>query len=196
MNKEAPRLYPFHGFLQLTGNKRWNFIVLGMMVLLILGIIIYLILIRGGDNTKIQYRPSDVVYGEKISAVHSMISSGYAQHSGFSPVSSSVKPEIQLSETYYDFGEVGAQQILTRTFVIANTGQSPLIIQQAYTTCGCTIADFTTAEIPPGKVGLMALQFDSGYYDMHATTVRRGVIIETNDPDHPTQEVWIQASIK
>jgi len=196
MNEEAPKLYPIPGFLRITGNKRWDFILLGMILLIILGIIIYLMFIMGGDNAKVQYSPSDVVYGEKIRAIQSIISGGYAQHSAFSHVSSSVKPEIQLSETYYDFGVVGAQNILTRTFVIANSGQSPLIIQRAYTTCGCTIADFTTAEIPPGKVGLMTLQFDPGYHDMHGTTVRRGVMIETNDPDHPTQEVWIQASIK
>ena len=101
-----------------------------------------------------------------------------------------------LSEKYYDFGEVTPNQVVTRTFVISNPGQSTLIIQRAFTTCGCTTADFTASEIPPGKVVLMTLHFDPGYHDMRGSTVRRGVMIETNDPDHPSQEIWIQASIR
>jgi hypothetical protein len=196
MNEETPELYPFLGFLRFTGNKRWDFIILGIVVLLIFGLFIYLMFTRGIGNANIQFNPSDVVYGEKIHAVHSMETSPYSQPSSLSLVSLPIKPEMQLSETYYDFGVVDAQQVLTRTFVITNSGQSPLIILRAYTTCGCTTADFTTTEIPSGKVGLMVLQFDPGYHDMHGTTVRRGVMIETNDPDHLTQEVWIQASIK
>ena len=103
---------------------------------------------------------------------------------------------MQLSEKYYDFVAVNAHQVLTRTFVIANSGQSPLIIRRAYTTCGCTIADFTAAEIPPGKVVLMTLQFDTGFHDMRGTTARRGVIIETNDPDQQIQEIWVQATVR
>lgn len=42
----------------------------------------------------------------------------------------------------------------------------------------------------------MILQFDTSNHEMHGTTVRRGVIVETNDPDLPIQEIWIQASIR
>ena len=149
-----------------------------------------------GSNSIIRYTPADVTHGEIIHAVHDMGSGIPSQH--FNPISTdpSLKPDIRFSEKFYDFGEVNAHQVLIRTFVIANLGQSPLLIIRAYTTCGCTIADFTTAEIPPGKVALMTLQFDSGYHDMRGTTVRRGVMIETIDPDHRLQEIWIQASVR
>ena len=75
-------------------------------------------------------------------------------------------------------------------------GEGPLLIRRAYTTCGCTVADFTSSEIPPGKVALMKLYFDTGFHDMRGATVRRGVIIETNDPNQPEQEIWIQATVK
>ena len=42
----------------------------------------------------------------------------------------------------------------------------------------------------------MQLKFDPRYHDMHGTTVRRGVVFETNDPEHPLQEIWIQATVK
>jgi hypothetical protein len=106
------------------------------------------------------------------------------------------KPNIRISEQFYDFGEVNPSQVVSRAFIIANSGQSPLIIQRAYTTCGCTVPDFTASEISPGKIVLMTLQFDTGYHGMRGTTVRRGVMIETNDPDHSTQEIWLLASVR
>jgi hypothetical protein len=43
---------------------------------------------------------------------------------------------------------------------------------------------------------LMTLHFNAGYHDVSGYTVRRGVLIETNDPNHPIQEIWIQASVR
>lgn len=202
MTKNAPTVssgklpYSFLEFLHVSGNKGWDYAILGTVGVFFLALLVYGILVWGTTSSKIQYTPADVVYGEKLHAVHAMGLNNNSQISSPSPASSVVKPEMRLSEKYYDFGDVNPQQILTRTFVIANSGQSPLVIEGAYTTCGCTIADFTAAEIPPGKVVLMTLQFDPGYHDMRGTTVRRGVMIETNDYDHPIQEIWIQASVR
>lgn len=80
--------------------------------------------------------------------------------------------------------------------MIANKGSAALVILKADTTCGCTTADFSASEIPPGKVALMTLHFNAGYHDVSGYTVRRGVLIETNDPNHPIQEIWIQASVR
>jgi hypothetical protein len=188
--------YPFFGFLRFTGNKKWDYLILGTVGLVLLGLFIYaLTLWRWGDSS-IQYNAGNVVYGQKIHAVHVIDANDALPRPDFSAAASSVKPEMRLSETYYNFGSVDDRQILSRTFVIANSGQTALVIRRAYTTCGCTTADFTASKIPPGKIALMTLQFDAAYHDMRGTTVRRGVMIETNDPDQPTQEVWIQASVR
>lgn len=196
VNSSEARKIPTSRFPGIRGTKGGDFLVLGIAGLLILSFLIYGALMWGSANSKIFYNPEDVVYGEKYRAVHSMSFDPSSQQGTIFPVGSTKKPEIKLSEKYYDFGEVDANQVLTRTFVLANLGEVPLKIVRAYTTCGCTMADFTAAEIPPGKVVLMTLQFDPGFHDMHGTTVRRGVMIETNDPDNPLQEIWIQASIR
>jgi hypothetical protein len=190
------KINPILRFLRIHRNKGWDYLILGIAGLLILSFLIYGALMWGSVNTMIFYKPEDVVYGKKFRAVHSMNFDPSSRQDTIFQVGSTKKPEIKLSEQYYDFGEVDANQVLTRTFVIANLGQVPLKIIRAYTTCGCTMADFTAAEIPPGKVVLMTLQFDPSFHDMQGTTVRRGVMIETNDPDNPLQEIWIQASIK
>ena len=81
-------------------------------------------------------------------------------------------------------------------FAIANVGDAPLTISRAYTTCGCTTADFTATVIPPGKVSIMTLTFDAGFHDAGGQTVRRGVIIENNDARNPQVEIWTQAAVR
>lgn len=190
------RSNPIFGFLRISGNKKWDYVILGMAIFVVVALFYYGILGITHAGQRLQYTPVDVVYGKKIHAIHGMGIDRSFQILDASPVNQGEEPVIRISENFYDFGEVNAQVILRRTFVIANTGQSPLIIQHAYTTCGCTMADFTATDIPPGKVALMTLQFDPGYHEMRGTTVRRGVVIETNDPAHPIQEIWIQASVR
>jgi hypothetical protein len=186
------RPYPF----RTSKNKGWTVATLGVVGILLAALCIYALLVSSTGSATISYMPADVVYGKKIHAVHAMQFNINSQTGSLISVNSAEKPEILLSENYYNFGEVNAKQLQTRTFVIANAGQKDLIIERAYTTCGCTTADFSGNEIPPGKVVLMTLQFDPGYHDLRGATVRRGVMIETNDPDHPTQEIWVQASVR
>lgn len=194
----APVKWPWarFGVILKSGNKKWDYLTLGMAGIVVVAVIYSGILGLIRAEQRLQYTPADVVYGEKVRAVHGMGIDRSGEILETYPANQGKEPMIRVSEAFYDFGEVAAQIVLRRTFVIANTGQSTLIIQSAYTTCGCTMADFTATEIPPGKVVLMTLQFDPGYHDMRGTTVRRGVIIETNDPNHPTQEIWVQASVR
>lgn len=190
------RTFPILSLLRLSGNKKWDYVILGMAGIVVLAFIYFGILGLSRAGQKLQYTPADVVYGKKIHAVHGMDIDRSPQVLETIPANLSEEPVIRVSESFFDFGEVNAHMVLRRTFVIANTGQSALIIERAYTTCGCTMADFTATEIPPGKVVLMTLQFDPGFHEMRGTTVRRGVLIETNDPNHPIQEIWVQASVR
>jgi hypothetical protein len=193
-----PKKTPFSllGPLHLSKNKGWRTLILGISIGLSLMLLVYVAWLWNASNNTIQFTPADVIYGVKIHAVHAMGADPNIRNTGSFTSDPNLFPEIRLSEQFYDFGEVKASQVLTRTFIIANEGQSTLLILRAYTTCGCTTADITSAEIPPGKVALITLQFDTGYHDMRGTTVRRGVMLETNDPHLPTQEIWIQASVR
>jgi hypothetical protein len=106
------------------------------------------------------------------------------------------QPSISLPERFYDFRKIGPTDVVHRTFVIRNDGEAPLIISRAYTTCGCTVAKISASVIPPGKVATVELTFDAGFHDTAGQTVRRGIIIEQNDPSYPQAEIWIQASVQ
>ncbi len=180
-------------FLRWPENKAWDYLILGLAIILVIVFIFYGSTTLNTTNLQIQYSPADVIYGDSLYATHNIST---PQNLRLISTNSTEKAQILLSEKFYDFGQVNSQQILKRTFIFSNSGNSPLIIHRAYTTCGCTTASFTANEIPPGKVVLMTLQFDTGYHDMRGKTVRRGVIIETNDSDHPIQEIWIQAKVR
>jgi hypothetical protein len=105
------------------------------------------------------------------------------------------QPKIAVSEDFFNFGSVGLKDMVTHDFALFNRGNAPLTISRAYTTCGCTTADFTATVIPPGKVAIMTLTLDAGFHEVGGQTVRRGVVIENNDPNNPTMEIWTQAAV-
>lgn len=143
-------------------------------------------------STTPSYRAEDIVYDQPIRAIHEM---GEGPAIPFLP-RNEAQPAIAVSEKSYNFGSLGPTDVVERTFAIFNTGSAPLTISRAYTTCGCTTADITAGSIPPGKVAEVTLTFDAGFHDTAGQTVRRGLIIENNDPRQSQVEIWIQASVR
>lgn len=139
------------------------------------------------------YDPVDVVYDRPMRAIHEMGGARLGEIP-FLP-KAGPQPAIAVSEDFHDFGRIGPTDIVRYGFAIFNRGETPLTISRAYTTCGCTTADFTATVIPPGKVSVMTLTLDAGFHDVTGQTVRRGVIIENNDANLPQLEIWVQATV-
>ncbi|HBB33236.1 MAG TPA: hypothetical protein DDZ80_06650 [Cyanobacteria bacterium UBA8803] len=142
----------------------------------------------------LKYSPQDVVYNQPLRASH-LHNLGTETPIPFLP-KDQPQPAIALSETTYDFGSVGPKDVVKRTVAIRNTGKAPLTISKAYTTCGCTTADFTSTVIPSGKVALVTVTFDAGFHDTRGMQVRRGVMIENNDPNQSKAEIWVTANVR
>jgi hypothetical protein len=68
---------------------------------------------------------------------------------------------MKLSDTEHNFGtfkeEAGRQQY---DFIVTNTGQQPLVIQNIVTSCGCTTPEWTKQPIPPGGKGKITAIYD------------------------------------
>lgn len=154
----------------------------------------YLLAGRSSAQTGAEIVAEDVVYNQPLTAVHEMEPPSLASIS-FLP-KDGPQPEVSISEDFYNFGSIGPNDIVTHDFAIANTGDAPLTINRAYTTCGCTTAEFTATVIPPGKMSIVTMRLDAGFHDVRGQTVRRGIIIENNDPRTPQVEIWAQASVR
>ena len=77
-----------------------------------------------------------------------------------------VKPEgplpvLLFEETEHDFGNIREGDKVTHVYKFRNTGEVPLIIQDAKPSCGCTAPDWTKTPIPPGEEGFVKAEFDS-----------------------------------
>ena len=139
----------------------------------------------------LKYSEDEVVREKPIHAVHEM--------GGGPPIPFLAKdkpqPKIVVPEGTYNFGNIGPKAKVEYRFAVRNEGEAPLTISRAYTTCGCTTADFTARVIPPGKLALVTLTFDAGFHDTRGQQVRRAVIIENNDRNNAKAEVWTRASV-
>ncbi|GAB4528456.1 MAG: hypothetical protein Fur0018_14560 [Anaerolineales bacterium] len=167
-------------------------IVAGIGLLLLIGAF-FLVRSKQTPAAAFTYDPADVVSDSPMHAEHEM-SGPTLDQIPFLP-KDGPQPKIVVSEDFYNFGQIGATDVVTHDFVIKNAGDAPLTISRAYTTCGCTTADFSATVIPPGKVAIVTLRLDAGFHDVRGQTVRRGIIIENNDPAHPQVELWTQASV-
>lgn len=71
------------------------------------------------------------------------------------------QPLMKVSSAEHDFGkfkeEAGKQKF---DFVVMNTGDQPLVIQNIVASCGCTTPDWTKGPIPPKGTGKITAIYD------------------------------------
>lgn len=67
----------------------------------------------------------------------------------------------QFTNETIDLGKMKVGVPATATFVIKNIGKTPLIIEAANPTCGCTIGDYTKSPIAPGKTGQVTATYNA-----------------------------------
>lgn len=85
------------------------------------------------------------------------------------------KIEFKDKDNTLDFGKLSTKDKGAREISFTNTGDSPLIISNIQSTCGCIVVEKPKAPIAPGKTGVIGIN-----YDMHAGPIRRSITIESN----------------
>src|SRR6266498_3244827 len=90
----------------------------------------------------------------------------------------SAGPKIQFAGTVYDFGKIGAGELVKHEFVFTNIGTGTLEIKDVRPGCGCTTAGTWDKEAEPGKTGSIPLQFNSANF---GGTVAKQATVTCND---------------
>ena len=78
------------------------------------------------------------------------------------------KTIAKASQTDIDFGTFDKSEIKQTTIEVKNTGDSPLVIVDVSTTCGCTAATYDKRPAKPGEtlwVGIKMTPKDTGLFD-------------------------------
>ena len=70
-------------------------------------------------------------------------------------------PTISFAEMEHSFGNVVQGEKVEYSFKFTNTGDAPLVITDASSSCGCTIPDWPKEPIPPGKSSYIQVSFNS-----------------------------------
>lgn len=70
-------------------------------------------------------------------------------------------PVMSFAVSEFDFGDIKPASVVRHTFEFTNTGKSPLLIQDATASCGCTTPSWTKGPVAPGGKGTIEVQFDA-----------------------------------
>lgn len=91
--------------------------------------------------------------------------------------------EIKFDKLIHDFGKFSeSDPVVTCVFTYTNVGETPLIINQAVASCGCTVPEYTKKPVMPGEKGEIKITYNgAGKFPGHfkkSITVRTNGIIE------------------
>ena len=90
--------------------------------------------------------------------------------------------EIKFDETVHNFGKFSEKNpIVTHTFTFTNIGETPLIINQAAASCGCTVPEYTKDPIKPGEKGSIKVTYNGtgkfpGHFKKSITVMTNGAV--------------------
>ncbi len=91
--------------------------------------------------------------------------------------------EVRFDTLRHNFGHFSRKDPVVRcTFAFTNTGTAPLIIHQAFATCGCTVPTWPRKPIKPGERGLIEVTYNGtdkfpGHFQK-TVTIRSNAITE------------------
>ena len=87
--------------------------------------------------------------------------------------------EIKFDKTTHNFGTFSEKEPkVSCSFTFTNVGESPLVINQAIASCGCTVPEFTKTPIKPGEKGEIKVTYNgTGKFPGH---FKKSITVRTN----------------
>lgn len=69
--------------------------------------------------------------------------------------------EISFDTLRHDFGKFSKKEPVVKcSFEFTNTGTAPLVIHQAFASCGCTVPSYSKEPIKPGERGTIDVTYN------------------------------------
>lgn len=102
-------------------------------------------------------------------------------------------PAITVVAPLYDFGAVFQGTPVKHTFRVENHGSGALTLGAVQTSCGCTVAQPTKRQVPPGDFSEIAAVFDTS---ADKGPAQRIITVATNDPKHKQLSLTLKGDVK
>ena len=98
------------------------------------------------------------------------------------------KIEFLAKDNTIDYGKVSkSNDNGIRIFEFKNTGDTPLIITEVLSTCGCTVPTKPNEPIMPGKIGKIEVK-----YNMAPGPIRKTITVESNAVNYESGRVALK----
>lgn len=96
---------------------------------------------------------------------------------------------LVLKETEYDFGKIPQGKPVTHLFFFTNTGDTPLLLNNIQTSCGCTTPEWSREAVPAGGTSKITV----GYNAMAEGVFTKQITIAYNGSQ--TKQVTIKGEV-
>ncbi len=132
----------------------------------LLGIIaftlVFDIFIFEDSTTSDSSSPSSNIAATPINQTNSIIPEKTTPPKQMTPSIDRAKTSVSFAESSHSFGEIIQDSKHTYVFSFTNTGNEPLVIENAKGSCGCTVPTYPKQPIAPGKTGKIEVVYSPG----------------------------------
>src|SRR5574344_2440266 len=106
----------------------------------------------------------------------------------------SAQAEIQFDKKTHDFGKFSeASPVVQCTFTFTNTGDKPLVINQAVASCGFTVPNYRKYPVKPGEKGKITVTYNgTGKFPGH---FKKSITVRTNGKTEMTR-LYIEGTME
>lgn len=103
--------------------------------------------------------------------------------------------EIKFDTLFHDFGTFSKNNpIVECTFEFTNVGTAPLVINQAFASCGCTVPTYTLDPVKPGERGVVKITYNGT--DKFPGRFKKTVTIRTNSTKEEVVRLTIAGNME
>lgn len=89
--------------------------------------------------------------------------------------------KASFPEKEYNFGVLVYKKPVQHRFVVNNSGESPLVINNVETSCGCIVPEWTKRPINPQKKGEINITYDGDF----PGKFRKTIVVYYNGANSP-----------
>ena len=90
-------------------------------------------------------------------------------------------PKICFEENRFNFDTIARNSNGEHEFLFMNTGNEPLLISSAFSSCGCVVPDYPKHPIMPGEKASVKVKYNTNIVG----DFTKVIVVKSNDKDKP-----------
>lgn len=104
---------------------------------------------------------------------------------------SSGTPQITFAETTFVFDTLTQNSPCEHLYAFTNTGDAPLIISSAFSSCGCVVPEWPKEPVMPGKKGTIKVVYNTS----KAGSVNKAIVVKSNAANNPKAVLRLKGTV-